>query len=96
MFSVKNFSISYNRLLIFIVFTFPVVSVYSFLHLRKQRMCNVNTGVKQKGARAVFIFLKKKLGTKPNIYDGITFYRLIYLKRLTFHPEKKYVVSNDD
>ena len=89
MFSVKNFSISYNRLLIFIVFTFPVVSVYSFLHLRKQRMCNVNTGVKQKGARAVFIFLKKKLGTKPNIYDGITFLQINLFETTDFSSREK-------
>ena len=59
-------------------------------------MRNIKIILKQKEARIKFIFLIKDLGSKANIYDGTTFDELIYLKWFNFHPQKEYLVCNND
>ena len=59
-------------------------------------MHNIKSTLKQKGACIKFTFLIKELGSKVNIYDGTTFEELVYLKGLSFYPEKQYLVCNDD
>ena len=59
-------------------------------------MRNTEITLKQKGARIKFIFSIKELGSKANIYDGTTFDKVIYLKWFSFHPQKQYLVCNND
>ena len=71
-----------------------IVKIVKYLH--QQSMSNIKITFKQKGACIKFTFLIKELGSKVNMYDGTTFEELIYLKWLNFHPEKQYLLCNDD